>query len=1440
VSRAVHGEREAGEDREPEARSAAREDELDGDEVAGPPPWARMNDRAVRAEVDRSPATMERATSGAGAAVPYRGEMERAFGEDFGGVRAHLGQAGAMGEMGAVAAARGDDVAFASAVPDRGEVAHELAHVVQQRRGGPVAVAPLALEPEDSPAEREAEAAAAAFADPDRAGARIAIGASRAGRVARAFGGTPSPPKANAHQWLARYLQELAPSIRRHLAGARIPAGHPRLKWSIDGGEIAGQVWYQLAPTDLISSVMVARDLERMAPGLWKRIDEVRPIDPPDPKKPGEPQGPFEYVDEVAIVLARDLEKLIASATTRLGPRLVAAMDASPHAVQTCDARDVSILTADSVVTSHPIDTHVLDILGIAGTASIESAMSAGPDPSLDHVAAVGPSGLRPVTYEWVADPSMWSWIRVTPADAAPEEVALTLLGDTERASELKASPPFFSLPPRVVKKLAPERSDLAIARFKSIGNPMKVFDEIDVVAGGVPTAELATSAVGEEAGLAQAARLDAPVVDPRAAAAGGAGAADPATATAFIEAPELAERCQAQIALIGERFPSFEAPKALAVMADRLEDRRARLVELPPVELLRFATLFRAQSGVLVDVTAELQILDTQARRIRDAQIAANPNDPPADVDPQVRQLARDVLAAGAIADLPETAREKIAAVRQQRDGAMFDTLDAMLGDTRGALRASDPVVYEHGPDPVDAKNLAIQGDLEVRQANLASQVLAARRRHAAGQSDPRELETLQLQVRAAQLESRLVTGIAHSHYVKQRVVGEMGVLANITYQDVDLREANQRLLALWSDMLALREHWLSVRDPLFAQHAANASQAGDVEGTIQEKIAEVELRLRRLGDDNLRKTLEFAQNAIEDAQTAKAVFEIALMVGLTLVTSGIGSMAAGAARGLRLGRLAVAAADIGAQSVSMATFRSAIFGDSFVDSLGTELVTNFAGFAALRGIAHALPRLKFAKTLSAWKEGDDVWKYVAHGTELTIEAATQAGLQFAMAEAESLIRQGRFLDETELKRLAIQGMGMFVGNAVAHRLARPVMNQLSAYGARVGAPFRRSQVEALAEQVKATGEPEKAAELLREDRALIAEEIELYKRIAADKTEVAAIGGEATLAVLRGQAEAHIGKVREMTVEHSAQHHLDEIAPGSAWTGSPDQVHKVRADAIEAGATVKERLGPDGEIVHEITADGRTFELREKTPTPTGHEHKPGVYDNVDKDLETHVNPDGETIRFMDDPDEIEPAPDGDWTVKQTIVEYTAASGDQVHGMLNRAYRRRDDGSVEIQLRQIDMIGIPSMTGVSHPLGDAGTRTTAYAQMRQMQQFGVGAGEVTRVTMEKVQAIETLCQLEAARRRFGLGYDQLDRVLPRTKSIEYAGTPLAQAGHRIKSATMTGGKLRTMGDMIKEFEEKPQTHEAAQRIAQEYGIRPEDEVWTDFNIEIELEKGP
>ncbi len=87
---------------------------------------------------DNASSAFAEASTGGGSAVPYRSEMESAFGRDFSGVDAHLGQSGPMDQLQANAAASGSTVAFSESSPSRELVAHELTHVVQQGQAPPL------------------------------------------------------------------------------------------------------------------------------------------------------------------------------------------------------------------------------------------------------------------------------------------------------------------------------------------------------------------------------------------------------------------------------------------------------------------------------------------------------------------------------------------------------------------------------------------------------------------------------------------------------------------------------------------------------------------------------------------------------------------------------------------------------------------------------------------------------------------------------------------------------------------------------------------------------------------------------------------------------------------------------------------------------------------------------------------------------------------------------------------------------------------------------------------------------------------------------------------------------------------------------------------------------------------------------------------------------
>jgi hypothetical protein len=166
-------------------------------------PWAgqRANELGEHADrklksltsgphVTMTPDTVFRAaTQGPSQAIPYRQDMEAVFGERFDDVRAYLGRAGEMRIIGAEAATRGTSVAFRDTYPARETVAHELTHVVQQRRPEAMSSSSsAALSQPEEPTEREATQVAARAAR----GQPVEVKQSVGGRISRQTAATPA------------------------------------------------------------------------------------------------------------------------------------------------------------------------------------------------------------------------------------------------------------------------------------------------------------------------------------------------------------------------------------------------------------------------------------------------------------------------------------------------------------------------------------------------------------------------------------------------------------------------------------------------------------------------------------------------------------------------------------------------------------------------------------------------------------------------------------------------------------------------------------------------------------------------------------------------------------------------------------------------------------------------------------------------------------------------------------------------------------------------------------------------------------------------------------------------------------------------------------------------------------------------------------------------
>ncbi len=173
--------------------------------------------------------TWNSATRGAHADIPYRAEMEKSFGQNFAGVKSYLGQSAPMKQIKAYAATRGDQVVFRSVKPSKALVAHELTHVVQNRKAGNAeqVQAKLQVGRPDSAAEHEAELNSQKVGS----GERLRVQAKPAGGIQMAgevYGGLSVKNKREVDKISSKKYEDEAAKFEMNLGSALAKDGRAK------------------------------------------------------------------------------------------------------------------------------------------------------------------------------------------------------------------------------------------------------------------------------------------------------------------------------------------------------------------------------------------------------------------------------------------------------------------------------------------------------------------------------------------------------------------------------------------------------------------------------------------------------------------------------------------------------------------------------------------------------------------------------------------------------------------------------------------------------------------------------------------------------------------------------------------------------------------------------------------------------------------------------------------------------------------------------------------------------------------------------------------------------------------------------------------------------------------------------------------------------------
>lgn len=1117
-------------------------------------------------------------------AVPFGAELGTMFGESFAGVKVATDD-GELAARGIRGAAEGEEIRFADANPARHVVAHELAHVVQQRHADVAAPAYLtdgASGDNEAAAEVEARSVAAQVEAGDLRPVTVTAAPAAPVQYDRdedkargdAFEGTaPSYFDHNRRQVFHAIRTWVASAIkgRDYATFAEWTFPHARVSWAGDPDAIAGAIVSRLV--ELAEAPGGAAFRTKHLPPFWHPVDLWTVVDSnrqitegtPGQYKDGKPiaKGPMRRNDTTHEAVAVEFVAALRASFQRMVPRFVTLAD---------DVRP-SPVDAGQLVTSAPIDrlwARVLADPALVQYSAPTGAKGEAPTPTGPDVFR---DGLRPVVFEWMGsqDFKLWNVLRVTwPADATTEEVAATLYQypgvssvQSHNAYAITNAAPFFILP-RTWASAFPEAVRWASAEHAHLR------DE--------PTDALLSSTAFDEAALAQGADEDAHPL----ARKGKASRKDTEHLAAMLW------RGSDQLDFIAERIGPWNLTPQLEAERAWVQRRAMALASETPEQIAKWAPVIEAQQRVLTEASgAIVDVLEAAG------EAGIQPGAPNA--GPFRRALAAYVAAVGT-SHLADVARERMSTAEGARQQLALVFVEGAIAE---ATSATEDLRDAEGGSFGPGSNAAV---LRQHRRGIQQQKLGLRSKMLDGQApDADALENLTLSAGMVTVRSRATELAMKAHSLSDMLKSTKDAsLVNKVAAAFDSRfdTLPAQLGALAGDCWRLEKEIAHGNDADFGEYLIahvppNPGEPDEQRTQRREKRRAALLRAQqalasfpaRHGLDRLERE---ALDAASDNQLAALAINVIVLIAASVATSGAAAYAGGAARGfaiLRLGMsaerasMAGGAVNVAVDSMLTAAVQTGLSGDTFDEAFLENVVSNVGVRAALARFAPLMSSIDEGAA-ALWQTGSVGTKggvALAKGATVGVEMITAAGVSYV---AQRLVRGKQPPSDDQTTAWFIQGASMAIGRMIATRTT-----QLHARWDRAGARAiwkddhpqllqRVKDQQRLAGEVEAGGDADGAMRLLIENRKLLADEARLLRELDADPAKRSALGmsDDEHAGFARDNAAALADTAKAgMDVMPLRLAGVEEVVPGALWAGTGEEIATAMHQARAVGLKVR-----------------------------------------------------------------------------------------------------------------------------------------------------------------------------------------------------------------------------------------------------------------------------
>ena len=712
----------------------------------------------------------------------------------------------------------------------------------------------------------------------------------------------------------------------------------------------------------------------------------------------------------------------------------------------------------DDIAPSHPMDRPVIAAL-VNGIATVDiTGYRGGPAP------AAPSRPPRSVDFEVEVNTGSLAWVRVSSADATAEDVAKTMYGDAALAYTITAATPLFGIDPQRV------RADL----WPKVRAAPRTGFAVGDTTGVPPTDAPLAVPQHDEAALNQAAKL--PMRS--------------SSADEVVQRMRLSLLGLDELAVIAQ---TFGLEKNLVPLRAKIDARSKSVHDNPdPDQAMQWDAQSAEQLELIGKATAGVRMAAKQYAAMRSPSGPGKPDTVPSYVDVPLRGIAQAYVDAAVESDLVVTGRAKLNAADQKSTTYPVDVLDGLFANLRSVLIAAktdkrtgtglsgDEAL---GVSPVLEREEKLRNWLpQIRESLVSSPDRAAEEISLVQE----ELDDLQTDVTFIGMLDSLDTliGETYSHFTQGGAYGGKNdpdapykkissFLRDVRGRVDDLRRSYQR---------GYREEAKQGLKMMLVDADFNAILT-TVAGLIQDQAR---------------------RDAIESM-----IIKIGAMVGIAVVTMGIGTLVEGGLIGLgwtaagfgTVGALGTTAVVTASEALSFTVLSRQILESDPEHSFIVDFLTNWGLSTVLRGVGAGYEAFVGAEA-AATVAGKGVGLLV----QFESATATALGIEYARRKAA-----GKDLTRADARDIVLQSAAVFIGAAIAARVAKPMLEGLKLGGRTFGLRIReinrqRIEVRDLALALKKSKTITQAPDVLAKDAAVLPQEQKLIDDMIAAAKDPAA----------------------------------------------------------------------------------------------------------------------------------------------------------------------------------------------------------------------------------------------------------------------------------------------------------------------------------------------